>query len=171
MVTSQAKVKRRVRGKPALIEREVFFKGMVYVIEEEVQSDSDNSSVYTSEDEFDVDKNISKIFYKAFPFMNKVTAQKAVDQQDAKYRTQQKIMYPEWMINLHLFPNTKEEPFLTIAQKDYQNKLLPKQYIEKLKTQRIRKFNETEYGNAHKALAKKKRRTRRRLIEKLEDEL
>lgn len=32
---------------------------MVYVIEEEVYSDSDNSSVYTSEDDFDTEENMS----------------------------------------------------------------------------------------------------------------
>jgi hypothetical protein len=74
MVTSQAKVKRRVRGKPALIEREVFFKGMVYVIEEEVQSDSDNSSCYTSEDEYDVDKTLQKTFIKAYPHLTQAMA-------------------------------------------------------------------------------------------------
>lgn len=31
---------------------------MVYVIEEEVFSDSDNSSVYTSEDDFEEDKGM-----------------------------------------------------------------------------------------------------------------
>jgi len=35
---------------------------MVYVIEEEVYSDSDNSSVYSSEDEFEEDKNMNKKF-------------------------------------------------------------------------------------------------------------
>ena len=31
---------------------------MVYIIEEEIYSDSDNSSVYTSEDEFEEDKHL-----------------------------------------------------------------------------------------------------------------
>lgn len=35
---------------------------MVYVIEEEVYSDSDNSSVYSSEDEFEEDKNMNNKF-------------------------------------------------------------------------------------------------------------
>ena len=54
--TSTIKVRRRVRGQPVLVEREVFFRGMVYIIEEEVYSDSDRSSVYTSEDEMTVEK-------------------------------------------------------------------------------------------------------------------
>jgi hypothetical protein len=33
---------------------------MVYVIEEEVYSDSDNSSVYTSEDDFEEEKHMSR---------------------------------------------------------------------------------------------------------------
>ena len=43
---------------------------MVYVIEEEVYSDSDKSSVYTSEDEFKVDKDIQNNFVKKFPLLN-----------------------------------------------------------------------------------------------------
>ena len=43
-----------------MVEREVFFRGMVYIIEEEVYSDSDRSSVYTSEDEMTVEKGLSK---------------------------------------------------------------------------------------------------------------
>jgi hypothetical protein len=54
--TSTIKVRRRIRGQPVLVEREVFFRGMVYIIEEEVYSDSDRSSVYTSEDEMTVEK-------------------------------------------------------------------------------------------------------------------
>jgi len=46
----------RRRGEPEIIKRTVFFQGMVYIIEEEIYSDSDNSSVYTSEDDFDDDK-------------------------------------------------------------------------------------------------------------------
>jgi hypothetical protein len=42
----------------------IFFEGIVYQIEEEVFSDSDHSSVYTSEDDFEVDKTIPKEFKK-----------------------------------------------------------------------------------------------------------
>jgi hypothetical protein len=79
--TSTLKVKRRVRGQPVLVEREVFFKGMVYIIEEEVYSDSDRSSCYTSEDDFEKQKDLSKSFHHAFPLLNKTIAQKATDQQ------------------------------------------------------------------------------------------
>lgn len=37
-------------------------QGVVYVIEEEVYSDSDNSSVYTSEDDFEEDNAISRTY-------------------------------------------------------------------------------------------------------------
>ena len=57
-----------------LVEREVFFKGMVYIIEEEMYSDSDRSSCYTSEDDMDVQKEISKTFHHAFPLLNKEVA-------------------------------------------------------------------------------------------------
>jgi hypothetical protein len=36
----------------------MFVGGIVYVIEEEVYSDSDDSSVYTSEDDFEEDRNM-----------------------------------------------------------------------------------------------------------------
>ena len=42
---------------------------MVYQIEEELYSDSDHSSVYTSEDEFEVSKNIQKRFKKDQPLV------------------------------------------------------------------------------------------------------
>lgn len=50
----------RKRGEPEKIKRTVFFQGMVYIIEEEVYSDSDNSSVYTSEDDFNEDLNLQR---------------------------------------------------------------------------------------------------------------
>jgi len=53
---------KRVRGQPQKIQRTLFFQGMVYVIEEEVYSDSDNSSVYSSEDEFEEDKGMNHKF-------------------------------------------------------------------------------------------------------------
>ena len=54
MTTSVIQGDRR-RGQPQKIQRTLFMGGMVYVIEEEVFSDSDNSSVYTSEDDFEVE--------------------------------------------------------------------------------------------------------------------
>ena len=41
-----------------LVERIVFFDGMVYQIEEELYSDEDHSSVYTSEDSFEEDMSL-----------------------------------------------------------------------------------------------------------------
>ena len=35
---------------------------MVYVIEEEVYSDSDNSSVYTSEDDFETELSLQNVY-------------------------------------------------------------------------------------------------------------
>lgn len=60
--TSAVKVRRRVRGQPTMIEREVFFKGMVFLVEEVIYSDSDKSSIYTSEDDFETSKTIGKDF-------------------------------------------------------------------------------------------------------------
>ena len=36
-----------------LVERTIFYGGMVYQIEEEIYSDEGHSSVYTSEDDFE----------------------------------------------------------------------------------------------------------------------
>ena len=50
--TTTVKVRRRVHGQATKIEREIFYKGAVYIIEEELYSDSEKSSIYTSEDSF-----------------------------------------------------------------------------------------------------------------------
>ena len=54
-----------------MIERSVFYKGSVYVVEEEMYSDSDNSSIYTSEDSFDEDDNVGMIFKAKSPLKTK----------------------------------------------------------------------------------------------------
>ena len=61
-VISHHETKRRKRGDPVIIKRQIFFEGVVYQIEEELYSDSDHSSRYTSEDEFEVDNNLQKRF-------------------------------------------------------------------------------------------------------------
>jgi len=61
-VTSVTKITKRVRGAVTLIERQIFFKGMVYIVEEEVHSDSECSSVYSSEDDFEDERGICKRF-------------------------------------------------------------------------------------------------------------
>jgi hypothetical protein len=43
---------------------------MCYIIEEEVYSDSDKSSVYTSEDDFDEDRDVGFEFAENFPLMD-----------------------------------------------------------------------------------------------------
>ena len=54
-IMSHYETKKRQHGEPVVIHRQVFFEGKVYQIEEEVYSDSDHSSVYTSEDDFEED--------------------------------------------------------------------------------------------------------------------
>lgn len=61
-VISHQEQKRRKRGDPVIIKRQIFFEGVVYQIEEELYSDSDHSSVYTSEDEFEEDKGLQSQF-------------------------------------------------------------------------------------------------------------
>ena len=41
-----------------LVERVIFFDGMVYQIEEEIYSEEGHSSVYTSEDSFEEDDSL-----------------------------------------------------------------------------------------------------------------
>ena len=70
VTTSAVKIRRRVRGQPTMIEREVFFKGMVFLVEEVIYSDSEKSSIYTSEDEYETSKTIGKDFSLRFPLLN-----------------------------------------------------------------------------------------------------
>ena len=44
------------------IERTIFFNGMIYQVEEEVYSDPDHSSVYTSEDSFESERGLQREF-------------------------------------------------------------------------------------------------------------
>ena len=66
-VISHSEKRRRQRGEATLIERTIFYQGMVYQIEEEVYSDPDHSSVYTSEDSFDEDKKLIGKYIKENP--------------------------------------------------------------------------------------------------------
>ena len=49
---------KRKRGEAMKVERVIFYDGMVYQIEEEIYSDDDHSSVYTSEDSFEEDERL-----------------------------------------------------------------------------------------------------------------
>merc|ERR1712032_600292 len=64
---------KRKRGEPMLVERVIFFDGMVYQIEEEVYSDSDHSSVYTSEDSFEIDEDLQNQFKSINPLFDDKT--------------------------------------------------------------------------------------------------
>ena len=64
-----------------IVQKIIFFEGMVYQIEEEVYSDSDHSSVYTSEDDFEEDKTIQRKFKKNNPLLSDLaTSHKDGDQ-------------------------------------------------------------------------------------------
>lgn len=62
--------RRRVRGEPTIVSKLIFFEGIVYQIEEEVFSDSDHSSVYTSEDDFETDKQMAKKYKTNNPLLS-----------------------------------------------------------------------------------------------------
>lgn len=69
-VISVTEHRRRVRGQPTIISKLIFFEGIVYQIEEEVFSDSDHSSVYTSEDDFKTDKMMAKKYKANNPLLS-----------------------------------------------------------------------------------------------------
>ena len=58
---------KRKRGEAVKVERVVFFDGMVYQIEEEIYSEEGHSSVYTSEDDFEEDDDLQRMFTKQNP--------------------------------------------------------------------------------------------------------
>ena len=66
-VISHNESRRRRHGEPVIIQRQIFFEGVVYLIEEEIYSDKDNSSVYTSEDEFAEETGVQKRFKRINP--------------------------------------------------------------------------------------------------------
>ena len=72
-VISHTESKRRKRGEPVIIQRRIIFEGVVYQIDEELYSDSDHSSVYTSEDDFEYDKNIQRKFKRHNPLVEDKT--------------------------------------------------------------------------------------------------
>lgn len=59
---SHTETKRRNHREPIIIQRQIFFEGVVYMIEEELYSDPDASSVYTDSDSFEEDWDIQKRF-------------------------------------------------------------------------------------------------------------
>ena len=71
-IMSQYETKKRKHGEPVTIHRQVFFEGMVYIIEEEVYSDSDHSSVYTSEDDFEEDSTLQWQFGNRNPLRSMI---------------------------------------------------------------------------------------------------
>ena len=66
-VVSVHETKRRRHGDPYIITRKIFFEGVVYQIEEEILSDDDNSSVYTSDDSYGYDKSLQMRFKEVNP--------------------------------------------------------------------------------------------------------
>ena len=66
-VISYSETKRRTKGEPVIIQRQIFFEGVVYQIEEELYSDSDHSSCISSDDSFTEDKHIQKRFKQINP--------------------------------------------------------------------------------------------------------
>jgi len=68
---SPIKVTRKVHGKPKLVKKQMFYKGNAYLIEEEIYSEADKSSVYTSEDDFCDGEAMPSIWCEKFPLPKK----------------------------------------------------------------------------------------------------
>ena len=71
------------------IERQIFFNGMVYMIEEEVYSDPDHSSVYTSEDSFESDKGLQNDYAVQNPL--RIQTEASVDNKRTSQRASSSI--------------------------------------------------------------------------------
>ena len=69
-VISHTERRRRQHGDPYIIQRRIVFEGVIYQIDEELYSDSDNSSVYPSSDEFDIDNDLQRRFKLANPLVD-----------------------------------------------------------------------------------------------------
>jgi hypothetical protein len=54
---------------------------MCYIVEEEIYSDSDKSSVYTSEDDFEEDRGVGFDFADNFPLMDEQLQQRTISEQ------------------------------------------------------------------------------------------
>lgn len=121
---------KRVRGQPQVIQRTIFYQGAVYVIEEEMYSDSDNSSVYTSEDEFDDDPQIVGKFLDKLDEYNEV---KAYEAEQERIRKLNPVLTEKQkrLQKLGLSDGTQKE--LTPAQQEYRTKIWPKHYIPSVK--------------------------------------
>ena len=67
-VISHTETRRRKRGEAVIKVSQIFLDGVVYLIEEELYSDSECSSVYTSEEDgFEIDKQLPGKFKTQYP--------------------------------------------------------------------------------------------------------
>ena len=69
-VISHTERRRRQHGDPYIIQRRIVFEGVIYQFDEELYSDSDNSSVYPSSDDFSSDDDLQRRFKLANPLVD-----------------------------------------------------------------------------------------------------
>jgi hypothetical protein len=100
---------------------------MVYVIEEEVYSDSDNSSVYSSEDEFEEDKGLHTKFVRYIEEYKEKLEVIAEEKRQLLLMGPVKTDKDLRREKLGLAEETKM--VLSDAQKEYKSKIWPKHYI------------------------------------------
>lgn len=106
---------------------------MVYVIEEEVYSDSDNSSVYTSEDDFEEDKGMIRHYIAQTDDYNA----RMIDLAEEKRLAILNPKKTEKELRLEKLGIVEESRrVLTQAQKEYKTKIWPKHYIPALKEEK-----------------------------------
>jgi hypothetical protein len=153
------------------------------VIEEEIYSDSGKSSVYTDEDSFGEDENLTTRFVQKFPLFcpgvdedGREAAPISESSGDTvKPETEKsKVSWPSYMAmhaeKMRVKNTGNPHAKHSAGQKQYVNKQLPKHYIERLKDKRVDRFLEYESQDAAAILAKKNRRMKRRLQRKLAEE-
>lgn len=90
-VISVTEHRRRKRGEATIVQKIIFFEGIVYQIEEEVYSDSDHSSVYTSEDDFETDKQMAKRYKNNNPLLSEADLNDPILTDDARTRLGKKF--------------------------------------------------------------------------------
>lgn len=103
----------------------------MYVIEEEVYSDSDNSSVYTSEDEFDDDPQIVGKFLDKLDEYNEMKAYEA--EQERIRKLNPVLTEKQKRLQKLGLDDGGVQKELTQAQQEYRTKIWPKHYIPTVK--------------------------------------
>ena len=127
------------------------------MIEEEIYSDDDKSSVYTSEDDFNDTETMPAVWCKEFPLKkgnnDDFFEQEEEYQGDAK--TQQwQAAWPSYMRNTTVTKAAEEPPKREVVH----------QFSQKVADQRVAKFEGLEYIEAKRKKEQKNNKTKAKLL-------